>query len=260
MVNKSDFPAYKIIETSKLSPYDKNAKTHPKEQVSKIVKSIKEYGFINPVIINNDGRIVAGHGRFLAALELGINFLPCIDVGHLTDAQARAYALADNKIILDSDWDNDLLKFEISELQSLGFDLSLTGFDSEEIQSILGDEKKEKYTLEVSTPIYEPSERPPEIKDLIDTSKFEYFTKKINTLSLEEDAKQFLYNAAHRFNVFSYKKIADFYAHSELELQQIMEELGLVIIDFEKAIELGFVDLTKDMQEQVKKIKGNGDI
>lgn len=120
-------------KVTELIPYVNNARTHNEEQVLQIAASIKEFGFTNPVLIDGDNGIIAGHGRLMAAKKLGLEEVPTIELSYLSEAQRKAYILADNKLALNSGWDNDLLAIEFAELGELGFDLDLTGFSSEEI-------------------------------------------------------------------------------------------------------------------------------
>ena len=135
----SDFPAYKIQTVDALIPYARNSRTHSDAQVAKIAASIKEFGFLNPIIVDGDAGIIAGHGRVLAAQKLGLNTLPVIEAAHLTDAQRRAYVIADNRLALDAGWDNDMLKVELQDLDAMDFDLSLTGFELGEIADFLAE-------------------------------------------------------------------------------------------------------------------------
>lgn len=125
------------IATDLLVPYAKNARTHSEEQVSQIAGSIQEFGFCNPVLIDGENGIIAGHGRVLAAQKLQLETVPCIRLGHLTDAQKRAYILADNRIAQNSGWDLELLANELSDLHADEFDLALLGFDAEELTDLL---------------------------------------------------------------------------------------------------------------------------
>ena len=117
-VNK--FPQYKTVPTDSLIPYVRNARTHSPQQVDKIAASIREFGFLSPIITDGQNGIVAGHGRVMAAQKLGLDTLPTIDAAHLTEAQRRAYMLADNRMALDAGWDNDLLKIELQDLGAAG--------------------------------------------------------------------------------------------------------------------------------------------
>lgn len=135
----TNFPAYKVVRTDALIPYARNSRTHSHAQVAKIAASIKEFGFLNPIIVDGEDGIVAGHGRVMAAERLGLEELPCIQASHLTDAQRRAYVIADNRLALDAGWDDEMLRIELGDLQSQDFDLSLTGFEVDEIGSILAE-------------------------------------------------------------------------------------------------------------------------
>src|SRR5690554_2237019 len=130
------FPAYKKASVADLVPYARNSRTHSPQQVDKIAASIKEFGFLNPIIIDGDNGIIAGHGRVLAAQKLGMETVPVIEASHLTDAQRRAYIIADNRLALDAGWDEEMLRIEFAELEELGFDLDLTGFSLDEIEAL----------------------------------------------------------------------------------------------------------------------------
>lgn len=121
---------------SELIPYINNSRTHSDQQVSQIAASIKEFGFNNPILIDGDNGIIAGHGRVLAARKLNLDKVPTIELEHLTDAQRKAYIIADNKLALNADWDIDLLKLEVQELNDEKFDLTLTGFNTEELDGL----------------------------------------------------------------------------------------------------------------------------
>lgn len=148
----TNFPEYKTVSTADLIPYARNSRTHSDAQVTKLAASIREFGFLNPIITDGENGIVAGHGRVMAAQKLGLETLPCIEAGHLTEAQKRAYIIADNRMALDAGWDNDLLKIELQDLDADGFDLTLTGFDLDEVQGFLADEPTEGLTDEDAVP------------------------------------------------------------------------------------------------------------
>ena len=132
-----------LVALDKLVPYANNARTHSPEQIGKLRSSLREFGFINPVIIDRDFGIIAGHGRVLAAREEGITEVPCVFVDHLSEAQKKAYIIADNRMALDAGWDEELLRVEIEALQAEAFDISLTGFGDDEIADLFGNEKDE---------------------------------------------------------------------------------------------------------------------
>ena len=129
---------FQLVDINKLVPYANNARTHNKEQILKLRSSLREFGFVNPVIIDREYNVLAGHGRIMAAKEEGITEVPCVYADHLTEAQKKAYILADNRMALDAGWDEELLSVEMQELQELGFDLSMTGFDEKELTDLLG--------------------------------------------------------------------------------------------------------------------------
>ena len=135
MAVPAEFPAYKTASVASLIPYARNSRTHSDAQVTKIAASIREFGFLNPIIVDGANGIIAGHGRVMAAQKLGLQTLPVIEAGHLTEAQKRAYIIADNRLALDAGWDNDLLKIELQDLAAQDFDLSLTGFDPLELEA-----------------------------------------------------------------------------------------------------------------------------
>lgn len=140
------------VKTSKLVPYARNSRTHSDEQVAQICASIKEFGFTNPVLIDDEGVIIAGHGRTMAAQRLDMKEVPCLRLGYLTDAQKKAYVIADNKLALNAGWDDEMLAIELKELNAEDFDLSLTGFDDDELASLLAEAVKEGLTDEDSVP------------------------------------------------------------------------------------------------------------
>ena len=130
---------FQLVEVEKLIPYVNTARTHSKEQIAKLRSSLREFGFVNPIIIDKNYNVIAGHGRLLAAKEEGMKEIPCVYVDYLTEAQKKAYILADNRMALDAGWDDELLAVEMEELQNLGYDLSLTGFDEKEIADLFSD-------------------------------------------------------------------------------------------------------------------------
>lgn len=127
---------FQLVNIDKLIPYVNNARTHSKEQITNLRSSLREFGFVNPVIIDRNYNVLAGHGRIEAAKAEGITKVPCVFADHLTEAQKKAYILADNRMALDAGWDDALLAVEMEELQNLGFDLGLTGFDEKEISDL----------------------------------------------------------------------------------------------------------------------------
>ncbi len=137
-------------KTNDLIPYVNNSRTHSDEQVSQVAASIKEFGFTNPILVDADNGIIAGHGRLMAAKKLGLQEVPTIELGHLSDAQKKAYVIADNKLALNAGWDEAMLAAEIEQLKDLDFDIGLLGFDADEL--LFGDEVTEGLTDEDEVP------------------------------------------------------------------------------------------------------------
>ena len=140
------------IGIATLIPFAKNSRTHSDAQVAQIAASIREFGFTNPVLIDEANGIIAGHGRVMAARKLKLTEVPCIRLAHLSDAQKRAYVIADNKLALNAGWDEAMLKLELADLKALDFDLDLTGFDTDEIDALLAEKGTEGLTDPDETP------------------------------------------------------------------------------------------------------------
>jgi len=248
------------VPTSDLIPYARNARTHSDAQVAQIAGSIQEFGFCNPVLIDGQNGIIAGHGRVRAADLLKLQTVPCIRLDHLTDAQKRAYILADNRIALSSGWDEAMLANELQDLHADEIDLGLTGFDADELSKLLGLEELDgeaigseggnepeagQYTNKIEAPIYEPKGEKPPIADLFDKNKTNELCDEIRKADIPDDVKQFLTIAAQRHTVFNFRNIAEFYCHATAQVQHLMERSGLIIIDMDKAIQNGFVHLSE---------------
>jgi len=129
---------FEKVNIDRLVPYARNARTHSKEQILQLRASLREFGFVNPVIVDKDLNVIAGHGRILAAKEEGIAEVPCVFAEHLTEAQKRAYIIADNRLALNAGWDDEMLSVEIADLQGADFDISLLGFNDAELNKLLG--------------------------------------------------------------------------------------------------------------------------
>lgn len=258
---KDVFPVYKKTKVEDLIPYALNSRTHSDEQVAQIAASIKEFGFTNPILIDETNGVIAGHGRLLAARKLGLDEVPTIVLSGLSDAQKRAYVIADNKIALNASWDFELLKVELADLELSGFDISLTGFDDVELMELLGDGEEEDdkeeeniYTDKIETPIYEPDGSNPGLQELIDTKKRQELIEEIEALDMPMDVRAFLSASAYRHDQFNFSKIANYYAQCQNpDIKRLMENSALVIIDYERAIELGFVSMTKELAEMYAK-------
>lgn len=145
-------PKIKMVAAGKLIPYVKNSRTHSEAQVSQVAASIKEFGFTNPILIDSENVIIAGHGRLLAAQKLGLSEVPCIALDHLSESQRKAYVIADNKLALNAGWDDELLALELGELKDMDFDISLTGFTEDELANLIVPEVIDGLTDEDDVP------------------------------------------------------------------------------------------------------------
>ena len=155
-----NLPPYKKEGISKLVPYAHNSRTHSENQIEQVADSIREFGFLNPVIFDSEnGMILAGHCRILAAEKVGMKEIPCIDAKHLSEAQKKAYIIADNKLALNAGWDDDILRSEFMALDEMNYDIGLTGFGDDEIKALFGEEIETEGLTDVDdTP--EPPETP----------------------------------------------------------------------------------------------------
>lgn len=145
------------VPIDKLVPYARNARTHSKEQILQLRSSIREFGFLNPCLIDKDYNVIAGHGRIMAAKEEGLIELPCVFVEHLTDAQKRAYIIADNRLAMNAGWDEEMLSVELSDLEGADFDLDLLGFTDAELKKLLGDIETEEDDFDLTAALEEAS-------------------------------------------------------------------------------------------------------
>jgi len=152
-----DKAKYEVINVENLIPYARNARTHSEKQIAQIAASIKEFGFLSPLVVAKDNTILCGHGRFYAAQKLGLKKLPCIREEYLTETQRRAFVIADNKLSLNAGWDEDLLTVELQDLQGMDFDLGLTGFDEKELADFFAaDDDAEEDDFDVDAELEKP--------------------------------------------------------------------------------------------------------
>ena len=273
------------IEPESLLFYERNARTHSDEQIEQIKKSIQEFGFANPVLVDEDNEIIAGHGRTAAALELGLGDIPVVRLAGLSDAQKRALRLADNRIAENSGWDGELLQMELDALQELDFDLDALGFDVDELDDLVrevdlgrGDHfadgsntmapsrevplEASAYTMKTDIPQYVPTGQPVTLADCLKREKTDELLAAIDASGVLEEEKAFLREAAARHTVFHYRNIAEYYAaYASPEMQRLMEDSALVIIDFDDAIKNGFAKLSGRLLElrEVEQRAGGGE-
>jgi len=223
------------------------------ERFKKLCQSIKEFPKmmkLRPIIVDKEGMILGGNMRFKALKELGYKEVPAEWIkrdGELTEAEKQRFIIADN--IEQGEWDFEKLKdWDSDKLKEWGIDLSIW----EGTQII-----DSNYSRKIKAPIYEVKNEKPDIIELYNSDKYKDIIQKIENSNILESEKEFLKIAASRHIVFNYSNIADYYANSEKELQELMEDSALVIIDFNKAIELGYVKLSEEIAEQYKEEYGN---
>lgn len=244
-----------LVDIDDLIPYSNNPKDHPSEQVDKIASSIKNYGWDQPIVVDGENEIIKGHGRLQAAKKLQLGQVPVIKRTDLTEAEAKAARIADNKTA-ESDWLDDELATELELLdENFDFDLDLTGFEPDEIDDLFDDVSENdsdiKYTDKIESPVYEPTGREPELAELFDLDRYEELLSEIESADVSGEVEQFLKLAAQRHVIFDYENIAEYYAHADPELQELFEALTLVIVDFDQAVEQGFVNFADDTLEGV---------
>lgn len=255
------------IETwpiDKVIPYDTNPRVCPEKAVAKVAESLRAYGWRQPIVVDTEGVIIAGHTRRKAAELLGLKTVP-VHVAHDMDPDdVRAYRITDNRVAEETSWDKDLLAFETAALTEAGYDLDGLGFDAGELDALFSGEADgegegagydgHQYTKKVAAPIYEPTGEKPDVVSLVDRTKTEELLGEIaGAKGLPADVQAFLRFAAERHTVFNFAAIAEFYAHAPADLQRLMEKSALVIIDFDKAIENGFTRLSAGFDEQFRK-------
>jgi hypothetical protein len=242
------------VSIKKLKP----AKYNPRKDLQpddpeyiQLEKSIKEFGNVDPIIWNEKtGNIIGGHQRFkILSKGLNGNSKLSVSVVNLSERKEKMLNIALNKI--SGDWDEQKLNELVVELNIDGFDLDLIGFNQSEIDGTFGD-IAEVYSRNIEAPIYNPKGEKPEIESLFDDKKSDELIAEINEYNVGKDIKKFLIMAARRHVVFNYGKIAEYYCHAEKKVQVLMENSGLVIIDFNRAIELGYVKLSESIAKQYK--------
>lgn len=230
------------ININEITPYENNPRINDKA-VKGVANSIQEFGFQNPIILDKNHVVICGHTRLKAAKKLGYETVPCIVAGALTDEQVKALRLADNKVAEKAEWDEDALREELNSI--LNIDMEDFGFLEAELEK----DPAEKYSQEVKIPLYEITGADPALSDCVDKAKYGMLCEEIDASCILDEEKEFLKLAAARHLVFNYKNIAEHYAHAPKEVQELMERSALVIIDYNKALQNGYVRLSQAMEE-----------
>lgn len=251
MTEEINIEKFDDYSTNHLIPYERNSKIHTPEQIDRIANSIIEFGFNNPVLCDEANIILAGHGRVLAAEKLGIEKIPVWKIFGLTEGKKRAFRIADNKLNHDTSFDENLLREELEFLINDSFDIGKFGLD--DFDDLIFDQNSEienisTYSKKIKSPVYEIKGECPTEEECYSNEKQQQLIKEINKLSnIPEAMRNFLTLASYRHIKFNYQKIAEYYAHASKEVQQLMESSALIIIDFNKAIENGFVEMSKEI-------------
>ena len=233
------------IQNIKLNP--NNPRLIKDDKFKKLCQSLKDFPEmleLRPIVVNKDMIILGGNMRYKAAKEIGLKEIP-VTIADLTEDQQREFLIKDNTSGGEWDWEVLANEWDNEELESWGLDVPSFEVDEEtEVDS------ENPYTAKVEAPIYEPKNEKPLFSDLYNKDKFQEIIKDIEDSSIEHEEKEFLKLCATRHLVFTYSKIADFYSHSNKQIQGLMEDSALIIIDFNKAIEKGFVKLTEEIANQ----------
>ena len=239
---------YKPI--SELKEYSNNPRIND-DAVRFVSNSIKNFGFLVPVVIDRNDIIVAGHTRVKACYELGITDVPCIIADSLTEEQVRAFRLADNKTAEIAEWDYEKLADELRDIfESSDIDMSLFGFKADGSEEGFGAfEDENPYVMNTEPPQYEPLGLDVTLDDCVDKTKCEELLKSIESADVPLDVKAFLRYASYRHLRFDYRNIAEYYCKAPPEVQRLFEDSALVIIDFDDAIKKGFIEVTNTLNE-----------
>ena len=247
------------LKVEELIPYINNPRNNT-EAVDKVAASIKEFGFKVPIVIDKDNVVVTGHTRLLASKKLGLEEVPCVIADDLSPAQIKAFRIADNKVSEYAEWDEDMLKVELEELEEMNFDLDSVSIDFSDFNMALdledteeGQEQEENiYTKEINIPQYEITGECPKLEELVNEEKTKSLIERIEKSDIPNDIKEFLIKASYRHLAFNYQNVAEYYAHADKDVQELMEESALVIIDYNDAIRNGYVQIKKAIDSIVE--------
>lgn len=242
-----------LVDPSKLKYHPKNRNKHSKEQIERLAKIIEYQGWRYAIKVSkNSGFVTSGHGRIAAAFLKKWKEVPVVYQDYESDEQEYADVQADNAIASWAELDLAGINVDLADLGP-DFDIEFLGlkdFVIEPAEKLSEKEKDELYTKKIESPIYKIEGTKPEIKELFDNTKTDELIKQIDKSKIPSEVKEFLTLAAQRHTIFNYQNIAEFYAHADKETQNLMENSALVIIDFKKAIENGFIKLTKQISEE----------
>lgn len=238
-------------QLNELIPYANNPRKND-EAVHFVAKSIEDFGFKVPLVIDTNNVIVAGHTRYKAARSLKIKEVPCIIADDLNDEQVKAFRLVDNKVGEMAEWDEDLLDIELEDI--LDIDMEVYGFSLDD-----DEDEDEQYTTKINIPQYEITGDCPDISELYEDEKTNELIEEIEQSNVTEEQKEFLLKAARRHTAFNYANIAEYYAHADEEMQRLMEKSALIIIDYKDAIRNGYAELSAAILRMIEEDGGELD-
>lgn len=233
------------VAVAELSLDPANARKHDRRNLDAIKASLRKFGQQKPLVVDAKGIVLAGNGTLTAARELGWVEIK-ITRTNLSGVDATAFAIADNRTAELAQWEDSLAEV-LKSLSDANVDLGELGFTPKEIDELNQNGLSDKYTHKIEAPLYQPKGAKPALSELLDTKRRNQFLKKIDAAAIPEELKAFLRDAASRHTVFDYGKIAEYYCHADKEMQRLMEEMALVIIDFEKALANGYVKLNENI-------------
>ena len=241
------------VDIDRVTGHPRNPNKHGDEQIALLAKIIRHSGWRNPICVSNrSGFVIKGHARLMAARVLGMTHVPVEYQDYATEAAEYQDMIADNRIAELAERDMGIIKELLEELDADANDMDLTGYVEAEIERLMLQEHQEednKYTNKIVVPVYEPKGECPPLDALMDRTKTKQLIAEIDAAGIPPDVAEFLRFAAERHTVFNFRQIAEYYCHADATLQDLMERSGMVIIDFKKAIEYGFVHLTERLGE-----------
>jgi hypothetical protein len=234
----------KKVNIQKIKPNDENPRFITDAKFKKLIKSIKEFPEMletRPLVVDENFVVLGGNMRLKALKSAGVFEVPIHQVKGWTDEQKKEFIIKDNLGYGEWDWDIVANEWDVQKLKDWGMDIPVFDFESDQIDA------DENYTRKIEAPIYEPKGEKPKVKELVNIDKVNDLIKKIENSKIKKTDKEFLKLAAYRHYVFDYSKIANYYAHSDKDVQELMEDSALIIIDFNKAIENGFIELSEEV-------------
>lgn len=253
------------VPIAKLSSDPANARKHGEKNLASIIASLKRFGQQKPIVIDKSGVVRAGNGTLEAAIHLGWDKIACVRTS-LENTDAVAYAIADNRTAELAEWDDEVLSSLLAELAGESDELfQATGFNQEDLDDLLadtglGDDDEENiYSDKSDPPAYDIVGEKPELNDVYDMEYTERLIEKIENSSASPEVKTFLTASAFRHTKFHFERIAEWYAHADEEVQQLMEDSALVIVDLQSAIENGWTRLSSDLEDLYEQEQTDGE-